>query len=83
MAHIEEGCKDCELLITDVRMPNMNGFQLARRVREIKPDLRVIMMTAFEVNLPEFESVFPSMKVDGVLRKPFMPSKLVEMLAAT
>jgi len=40
----------------------MHGFQLVRRTREILPDIKVIMMTAFEVNKPEFETVFPSMK---------------------
>jgi len=80
LAHFEEGCRECELLITDVRMPRMNGFQLVRRVRELRPDIKVIMMTAFEINLPEFEAVFPSMKVEGVLRKPFLPSKIIEML---
>ena len=80
LRHVEDGCKDCEILISDVRMPNMNGFQLVRRIREINPDIKVIMMTAFEVNKPEFETVFPSMNVDGVLRKPFLPSRLAEMV---
>jgi len=80
LQHVQEGCKDCEVLISDVKMPSMNGFQLVRRVRELNPAIKVIMMTAFEVNKPEFETVFPSMKVDGVLRKPFLPSQLAEMI---
>lgn len=80
LAHVEDGCRNCEILISDVKMPKMNGFQLVRRVRGFNPDIKVIMMTAFEVNKPEFEAVFPSMKVEGVLRKPFMPSKLAEMI---
>ena len=80
LQHVEDGCKDCDVLITDVRMPNMNGFQLVRRVLELRPDLKVVMMTAFEVNKPEFETVFPSMKVEDVIRKPFVPSKLVEII---
>ena len=80
LQRIEHGCENCDVLITDVRMPNMNGFQLVRRVREIRPDTKVIMMTAFEVNKPEFETVFPSMQVENVIRKPFVPSKLVEII---
>lgn len=38
------------------------------------------MMTAFETNKAEFDKVFPSMKLDGVLMKRFPPSKLVEMI---
>ena len=80
LSHVEQDCKDCELLITDVRMPHMNGFQLVRRVRELKPKIKVVMMTAFDMNMSEFESVFPSMNLDGVLEKPFLPSKLVETI---
>ena len=80
LQHLENRCKDCEVLVTDVRMPNMNGFQLVRRAREIRPDLKTIMMTAFEMNKPEFETVFPSMQVVDVIRKPFLPSKLVEII---
>ena len=28
--HIEKGCKDCRVMVTDIRMPQMSGFQLVR-----------------------------------------------------
>jgi CheY-like chemotaxis protein len=81
--HIEsDGCMECDVLISDVRMPQINGFQLVRRIRELRPDMKIIMMTAFEVNKNEFEAVFPSTPVDHMLRKPFAPSKLVAILNA-
>jgi two-component system response regulator HydG len=36
-----------DLLFQDVRMPDMDGLQVLKRVRKIRPDLPVIMMTAF------------------------------------
>lgn len=80
LEHIERGCDDCEILISDVKMPRLNGFQLAKRVRQIRPEIKLVMMTAFEVNKSEFESVFPSTKIDSVLRKPFTPSKLLAIV---
>jgi DNA-binding NtrC family response regulator len=81
LQHIEkEGCKECEILISDVRMPHMNGFQLVKRIRQIQPEMKLIMMTAFEINKAEFESVFPSSRIESVLRKPFAPSKLVSVV---
>ena len=80
LQHIEDGCEGCHVMVTDFRMPNMNGFQLVRRVREVRPDLKVVMMTAFEVSKPEFETVFPSMMAEGVLRKPFSISRLIEII---
>ena len=43
--------------------------------------MKVIMITMFEVkNKREFEAVFPSIPIDGVIRTPFTPSHLVEKI---
>ena len=44
--------------------PALMGFQLVRRVKDLQPDMKVIMMTMFEVNKREFEAVFPSTPID-------------------
>src|SRR5690242_5384148 len=36
-----------DLVLQDVRMPDMDGLQVLRRIRKIRPDLPVIIMTAF------------------------------------
>ncbi len=36
-----------DLIVSDVKMPDMNGIELLRRVREFLPDVGVVMMTAF------------------------------------
>jgi len=36
-----------DLIISDIRMPDMNGVELLRAARELLPDVEVIMMTAF------------------------------------
>ena len=35
------------LLFTDVRMPGMDGLELARQAREMRPDLRIVLTTGF------------------------------------
>lgn len=37
-----------EILITDIRMPGMNGLELIARAKEIHPDLECIVLTAYE-----------------------------------
>lgn len=78
--HVERGCTECSLAICDVSRPKMTGFQLARRIRELRADMPVIFMTAFEVNKKEFDPVFPSTEIDNVIRKPFAPSRLAEII---
>jgi DNA-binding NtrC family response regulator len=58
------------LVISDMRMPALSGMQLARKVKEINPDVKVVLMTAFEIRDNEFSKVFPSTSVDGFIQKP-------------
>jgi YesN/AraC family two-component response regulator len=36
-----------DIMITDIKMPFMNGIELTKKVRELKPDMKVIVMTGF------------------------------------
>lgn len=80
LQHIESGCQECGILISDIRMPHMNGFQLAKRVRHLKPEMKLVLMTAFEISKKELEAVAPSTQIDNVIKKPFPASKLVAMV---
>ena len=35
------------MVITDINMPKVNGFEILKKVRETSPDTLVIMITAF------------------------------------
>jgi DNA-binding NtrC family response regulator len=80
LQHVEGGCKECKVLISEVKMPQMTGFQLARRLKELRPEMKIIMTTTFEVNKGEFDAVFPSLQVENVVPKPARPSQLAEMV---
>jgi DNA-binding response OmpR family regulator len=58
------------LVVSDIRMPVLSGIQLAKRVKETNPNVKVILMTAFEIRDSEFSKVFPSTSVDGFVQKP-------------
>ena len=57
-----------DLMITDYRMPQMNGLQLAQAVRQLSPLVYIIMLTGFD-NGAHTESAGPS-PVQLVLEKP-------------
>jgi len=80
--HIEsEGCEKCSLLISDIRMPKINGFQLVRKIKELRPNMKIIMMTAFEVRMKEVKIMFPSLQIDEIISKPIKISSLVRMVS--
>jgi DNA-binding NtrC family response regulator len=58
------------LVLSDIRMPALSGIQLSKKVKEINPNVKVVLMTAFEIRDNEFSKVFPSTQVDGFVRKP-------------
>jgi DNA-binding NtrC family response regulator len=58
------------LVLSDARMPGLSGIQLTRKVKEINPHVKVVLMTAFEIRDNEFSKVLPSMQVDGFVQKP-------------
>jgi DNA-binding NtrC family response regulator len=78
--HIQKDCKYCQVLVSDVRMPALTGFQLVRKIKDMRPEMKVMLMTMFEVNKPEFEAVFPSTPIDDVIRKPFTSSQLLDKI---
>ena len=72
--------KDYCLMLSDIRMPALSGIQLARKVKEIKPDVKVVLMTSFEIRENEFSKVFPSLHIDGFVQKPIGISDLTNKI---
>ena len=59
-----------DLVITDIRMPNMNGFELYREIRKHDRATPVVFMTAFDMYQKEFVILFPDVRPKALLRKP-------------
>ena len=49
-----------DLLLLDVKMPKMNGFELCQRINKIDNKIKVCFMSAFESYAEEFETAFPN-----------------------
>jgi DNA-binding NtrC family response regulator len=79
--------KDYCLILSDIRMPELSGIQLARKVKEINPNVKVVLMTSFEIRDNEFSKVFPSMHVDGFVQKPIgindLTNKILSIIGET
>jgi len=62
--------KAYRLMLSDIRMPSISGIQLARKVKEINLNVKVVLITAFDLGDNEFSEAFPSNKIDAFLQKP-------------
>jgi FixJ family two-component response regulator len=70
--------KKISMILTDIRMPGHNGFEIAREARAIVPDVPIVFLTGFEISRFEFQSMFPSLKGVNFLQKPFHKDKLLD-----
>jgi CheY-like chemotaxis protein len=79
--------EDYCLMLSDIRMPVLSGIQLARKVKEINPNIKVVLMTAFDIRDNEFSKVFPSTPVDGFVQKPIrikdLTNKILSIMGKT
>ena len=66
-----------DLLITDMTMPKMTGFELAEQLMKIRPDLPVILCTGFSENMPREKAM-----TAGIRRYLEKPVSLRDLAAA-
>jgi DNA-binding NtrC family response regulator len=76
-------CKDYTMILSDIRMPGMNGYELIKKAKEIHKQVKIVLMSAFEINDKEFHNVLPNIKVDAFLQKPFHIQQLNEVVEKT
>ncbi|HVX06066.1 MAG TPA: response regulator [Rhodanobacteraceae bacterium] len=67
-----------DVLVSDIRLPGLSGYELAAAGKSLRPDLKMILMTGYAPSLP------PELKpaVYRVLQKPFRIDSLPDVVAA-
>ena len=68
--------KDYDIVLTDLRMPDIGGMRILRDVKRVKPAIPVVMITGFGT----VKSAVQAMKLGAAeyLEKPFSPDELVK-----
>ena len=67
-----------QLLILDIKMPDMTGFKLYRKIKDIDSKAKVCFITAFETYYEEFRQEFEEIK--GFIRKPIEIEDLIKFV---
>ena len=69
-----------DLLLIDVKMPKMNGFELYQEIEKIDGKAKVCFITAFEVYYNSLRELFPTTEVECFIKKPITTEDLVERI---
>ncbi|RXJ77659.1 response regulator [Arcobacter sp. F155] len=68
--------KNYDLILCDIMMPQMNGIELVKKIKKIRPTQKIIMITAFSTEDKMIEC--DGIGVDDYLTKPFISMRDVE-----
>lgn len=66
LQEIEKRPQEYSLIITDLRMPGMSGFQLIKSINRINKKIRIVLMSAFEIS----GEIVKGIRYDEYIQKP-------------
>jgi two-component system, OmpR family, response regulator ChvI len=74
-----------DLLLLDIKMPNMNGFELYDKIKRIDNKVKVCFISAYDVDYNALREQFPSLEIDcllpmDIMRKPIEIRKLIKRI---
>lgn len=69
-----------DLIILDIRMNHMDGFQLARKIWQIDEDAKICFLTAYAVYESQAKKIFPSIRDYCFIQKPISIDGLVRVI---
>jgi DNA-binding NtrC family response regulator len=78
LEHITVNKEKYVLVISDFRMPGLNGMEFLKKIKDSNPSLRTILMTAFESNDELFQEYTKKQIINGFFQKPIRLDNLRE-----
>jgi DNA-binding response OmpR family regulator len=68
--HFQKNSDRYWLIVSDIRMPLIDGYEFIKRVRELKPDVKVFFISAFLTDDIQYRTGLSLLKVDEYIEKP-------------
>jgi len=77
LEHFKTNRDDYALIISDLRMPVINGMQLLKTVKDLNPLARTVLTTDFDYDSKLIQDYTKKQIINGLLQKPIQPHELI------
>jgi len=77
LEHIKTNRNDYALIISDLRMPVINGMQLLKTVKDLNPSARTVLTTDFDYDSKLIQNYAKKQIINGLLQKPIQSHELI------
>ena len=77
LALLRDSNHNVDLILADLVMPGTNGLELAQRIRELKPHVKIVFMSGYPPNGFDMTDILPHF-----LQKPFRADALIAKIMA-
>jgi DNA-binding NtrC family response regulator len=81
LEHFNSECKGNHIVISDITLPGMNGYEFVKQVKKIDPQVKIILMSSSERSENNILDLLPEVKIDTFLQKPFSLDILTNIVA--
>lgn len=80
LEHVRMNKNEYVLVISDLRMPNLDGLELVKVIKDLNPLVRTILMTAFATKDDLFQDYARQEIINNFLQKPILLADLYEQV---
>ena len=79
LEHYAQNIQNYALIISDMRMPLMTGLELLKKVKELNPNVRTMLLSAFDMqDNPDFQKYLKDGIINSLLEKPISINRLCQ-----
>ena len=69
-----------DLVLVDINMPHMNGFELCEKILDIDINVRICFMSSVEINREALREIYPAISIGCFIRKPVTIDFLIKRI---
>jgi DNA-binding NtrC family response regulator len=78
--HFQKNSERYWLVVSDIRMPLIDGYQFIKKVREVKPDVKVFFMSSFLTDDIQYSTGLSLVQADEYIEKPISLNDFVRLV---